>query len=246
MNEPALEHLETRLKETAAAFEYPPTPDIAAGVRRRLAAPKSGIQSARRWAVAAAIALLICLLAITAVPPARAALLKFLQIGAVRINLLPESQAPLSEPQPLSILNLGEPLTLDEAGAIITLRDPATPPLLGEPDAIYGQNLLYREPVISFLWFAAEDRPQILLTQIELPQFGLKWAAGEQILQTAVSGQPAVWIAGPHLFDLSEGRIDQSARMATNVLIWSAGDTTFRLEGDIPLAEARQIAESWP
>lgn len=249
MNDRSTERLEATLKEAAAAFQYPPTPDLARDVRPHFARPASRPQPAMRWAVAVAMALLLCLLVATAVPPVRAALLSVLQFGAIQINLLQEAETPATgsgaEMQMVSIADLGETISVEEAADLITLRDPTYPPALGLPDAIYGQNLLYREPVISFFWQATSERPQILLTQIGIPQFGVKWALAEQVLETTVSGQPAVWIEGPHLFDLVDTTIDQETTIATNVLIWSAGNITYRLEGDLTLPQARAIAESW-
>ena len=250
MNEPYLEQLEEQIRKTAAGFRYPPTPDIAGVVQGRLAKPRQGLRANRPWATAMATALVLCLLAtmlaVTAVPPARAALLRILQIGAVRINLFEETLPAAQEPPgPFSILDLGQEISLDEARELVAMPDPPFPPALGQPDAIYGQNLIYREPVVSYFWRPAEERPQILIMLIAIPQMGLKWAADEQYTATEVAGQPAAWIEGPHLFDLDQGRLDQTARVATNVLIWNDSEITYRLEGDLPLSQALQIAESW-
>jgi hypothetical protein len=251
MTEPSLERFEQAVGSIAAELPYPPTPDVAGAVRARLQVALPRPWRLRRWAVAALIALLLALLVAIAVPPVRAALLRVLRIGAMQINLvddpqqasLPDAAAPR---QPMSILDLGEEMNLAEAAAVVTLADPPFPPTLGEPDAIYGQNLLYREPVISFLWRARGERPQILLTHIGLPQFALKWAAGEQVTETDVRGRPAIWIAGPHRLDLASGAADHVTAIPTNVLIWDDGRITYRLEADLKLEEALQIAESWP
>ncbi len=249
MNERSVERFAEIVRDSAASFEYPPTPDVAGEVRGRLSPARAPRRPAMRWALVAILVLIIGLLVATAVPPVRAALLKILHIGAIQISLLEDPQASagmLAEQQALSITDLGEAMSLEEAGAHVTLRDPAYPPALGRPDAIYGQNLLYREPVISFFWRATRERPPITLTQIEIPNFAFKWVAGEQVLETEILGQPAVWIEGPHLLDLGSGQVDQVTRVATNVLIWNAGEATYRLEGEISLEEAREIAESWP
>jgi hypothetical protein len=250
MNETYPEHLEEQIREAAAAFPYPPTPDIAGAVHARLMPPQQAARGHRRLATAAVAALILCLLAamvaVTAVPQARAALLRILQIGAIQINLLEEPLPAAREPmQPISIADLGREINWEEARDLVTIPDPPFPPVLGRPAAIYGQNLLYREPVVTYFWPAEQERPQILTTLIALPQMGLKWAAGEQFSAAEVAGQPAAWIEGPHLFDLEQGRTDPSTRVATNVLIWSDGQITYRLEGDLSLAEALQIAESW-
>ena len=246
MNDSQTDLFAERLRDLAEEFPYPPTPDIAGAVRRPRGRTRPARRAAWRWAAALLLLCALALLLISAVPPARAALLRFLTIGAVRINLLEETPAaPAAPAQPVSILDVGRPLSLAEAGELITLRQPPYPPALGPADAIYGQNLLYREPVISFLWQPAAGRPQILLTQIAIPQFGAKWAAGDQLQETEINGRPAYWIEGPHLFNLDNAQIDQGRLIAANVLIWTAGGSTFRLESDLALAEARRIAESW-
>lgn len=251
MNKSSLEPFEQAVGSIAAQLPYPPTPNVAGAVRARLQMAQPQPWRLRRWAAAALIALLFALLVAIAVPPVRAALLRVLRIGAIKINLVDDPQqaslpVAAAERQPVSIIDLGEEMGLAEAAGVITLADPPFPPGLGEPDAIYGQNLLYREPVISFLWRARGERPQILLTQIGLPQFALKWATGEQVTETEVRGRPAIWIAGPHRLDLVSGAAEHVTAIESNVLIWDDGQMTFRLEADLTLEEVLQIAESWP
>jgi hypothetical protein len=245
MTQPSSEEFAAFVAETAAAFEYPATPNVAAQVRRHPPTPQ---RRALVWRSALAVILLTLCLGITlTVPTARAALVEFLQIGAVRIGLLPNDQvaAPLAL-QAVSILDLGEEVSLKTASEIISPRPPGFPPALGRPAVAFAQNVRAREPVITYVWPQTEERPQITLTLIELPQFGMKWAAGEQIITTEVLDQEAIWIEGPHRLDLRDGRPGGPEIVATNVLIWTMGNVTYRLEGDIPLLQARQIAESWP
>src|SRR5262245_24724647 len=100
MADPSLERLEASLREQAAAFEYPPTPDVAGAVRQRLAA-----ESRRpRWPTAqlawAMLTILFVLSLLLAVPQVRAGLLEFLQIGVVRI--FPVAPTPTPTPLPLT------------------------------------------------------------------------------------------------------------------------------------------------
>jgi hypothetical protein len=83
---------EARVRLLASAVRYPPTPDIAGEVSRRLRAgpPPSRARPGRLAAAVALVALLALTLA--AVPPVRAALLEALRIGAVRI--LPADPGP--------------------------------------------------------------------------------------------------------------------------------------------------------
>ena len=248
MNEFDVTELEKRVRQQAAEFAFPPTPDVAAGVRETLAEKRPAVRPSLRWASAVVVLILACLAVLAAVPPARAALLRMLRIGAMEINLQQEpllDAATVQEQQPVSIADLGEEISMEQAGELITLRDPSAPPPLGEPDFIYGQNLLYREPVVSFLWMATDERPQVLLTQIQVPSFGVKWAISEQAIETAVNGRTAFWIEGPHLFSLDDMSLERQRVINNNVLIWAEGDATFRLEGELTLEEALAIAQSW-
>ena len=119
------------LRRIAAAFPYPPTPPIAAAVTERLHAAR---RPARRPMLHLGAAALLALLALLAVPEARAALWAVLRIGAVRIlpptaspaPALPSSPTPtgsaaaatprLPTPTPvLSVLDLAGETTLAEA-----------------------------------------------------------------------------------------------------------------------------------
>jgi hypothetical protein len=94
MNEQeSVEQLEKWVAETAAAFPYPPAPDVApdvvATVRRRLAekqtAATTGYRPGRLRPAWVVVALLVACLALLAVPQVRAGLVSWLQIGAVRV-----------------------------------------------------------------------------------------------------------------------------------------------------------------
>lgn len=92
MSNLSFEQWETYVRETAGAFPYPPTPDIAGTMRQRLTT-ESRAPARPRWQLAWAVAIAIIVLAgLLAVPRVRAGLLEFLRIGAVRILL--------SEPTP--------------------------------------------------------------------------------------------------------------------------------------------------
>jgi hypothetical protein len=246
MNEAKPDYLEEKLIETADAFTYPPTPDIAGSVRARLLPPRPETRVNRRRLAVAVAVLVLSLLVVTAVPATRAALFRILHIGAVQINLLEEPLPAAGDALSLfSIPDLGRQTSIEEAAQVISLPEPVFPPELGRADAIYIQDFLDQIPVVSFFWQAAPERPQLLITLIAVPQMGMKWAAGEQFTPVDVSGQPGAWIEGPHLFDLGAARYDPAARAATNVLLWSRNDITYRLEGDLSQDEALRIAESW-
>jgi hypothetical protein len=101
---------------------------------------------------------------------------------------------------------------------------------------------------VTLVWFRPEepDRVWFSLTQIPLSEFefALKWAREEDVTEFYLKGQRAVWIKGPHRIQLVNPEIASTSRMASNVLIWTAEEMTYRIEGNIELNEATSIAES--
>src|SRR5512143_172158 len=98
MNASNAERLEHDLREAGRFLPYPPTPQLAARVMRLMSGRAVRRRLSPRWAWAVA-SLVVLLGALMLVPPARAAILDFIQIGVVRIfrgpNPPPE-QAPTS------------------------------------------------------------------------------------------------------------------------------------------------------
>jgi hypothetical protein len=156
------------LQEVAASFRYPPTPDVAGALGRH-----SRLQAATRarslrpvWAT---LLLLLLLAALLAVPSVRAAVLDFLQIGAIRI--FPNETAVTPAETGAGIMGSVTPVSptrsedtkttqgtpnatrtlLDLAGATsweaaqasarFHLRLPTYPATLGPPDEVYEQQL---------------------------------------------------------------------------------------------------------
>src|SRR6185503_5551266 len=92
------------LQNIARNFSYPPTPDIASAVAKRLAIkpePKPLISPPWRL-VWAALVVLFILAGLLAVPQVRAAVVEFLQIGAIRIFLT--EPTPTATPLPATPL----------------------------------------------------------------------------------------------------------------------------------------------
>src|SRR5512143_310245 len=96
MNASNAERLEHDLREAGRFLPYPPTPELAAQVMRLISRRAVRRRFSPRWAWALA-SLLVLLGALMLVPPARAAILDFIQIGVVRIFRGPNpppAQAP--------------------------------------------------------------------------------------------------------------------------------------------------------
>jgi hypothetical protein len=249
-----------RLKEVASAFTYPPTPDVAAEVRRRLAGravhPPPAVMlwhPRMRWAWLVA-AVLLALAGLILVPQVRAAVRDFLQIGAVRIfeQPLPEQPAAAgtptlaSEPAPAreTLLALAAETTLAGAQADVdfALLLPTHPADLGRPDQVFVQPVPGGQAVIM-IWLEPHSPGDVKLAlyQIRAPAYAGKYPA--TMHETAVNGHRAVWLEGGHLLHLA-GMVQAPLVVEGNVLVWSAGDVTYRLESALPPVEAVRIAES--
>jgi len=235
--------LELALRQLGGMVEFPPEPDLAAGVRRRL-----GEAPSRRWAPRrlVAVALAVVVLAVgaaMAVPSARTAVLEWLGIKGVkvtRVDKLPETSL-------LSDQGLGEPVALAEARR----RAPGLvePHLknLGAPDQVYFSADVPGGQV-TFLW-GTKDHARLLMTQSPGEVFAEKTLGPRTDAEGAdVDGRPGVWFSGDvHYFVYRDrrGRIrEETARLARNTLLWEHGDLTVRLEGELTKSAALEIARS--
>lgn len=255
MDNSAKEAWELRLQETAAGFVYPPTPDIAGQVKSLLGAPPAQVSKEPLWAyrpvrlAAGTLAVLILLLALTlAIPPVRAAVLEFLQIGAIGIFV--DDETPTTEPGP-PVIELAGVTTLAQASNEVdfAIRLPTYPADLGAPDQVYLQQLAEADggdQVVILVWLDPSQPAETLLSlyQIDLPFYGIKQASTNILRETRVAGEPAFWVEGPHQIQLAGGDYQDWFFVAGNVLIWTEGQMTYRLESGLSLEEALRIAES--
>jgi hypothetical protein len=239
---------ERRLSEIAAGLVYPPTPDLA----RRFALSTGTSEPAtlaaapkRVWAFAA---ILLALLAagVLAVPQARASLVEFLRFGAIRLILGGPTPTPSPTPvagraTPTAIVLSGR-TSLDEAKAEarFPILLPSHPADLGPPDEVYLQE--FEGQVVLTLWRNPDGTARLALYHLTEQDFAVK--AVQVIQTTVVDGTPALWARGPHFVRLQDSTFGQLELVAGDVLIWTAGGVTYRLESDLPLVEAVRIAES--
>jgi hypothetical protein len=180
--------------------------------------------------------------AVMAVPSARTAILRFFHIGAVTVERV-ETLPPARE-RPLTA-GLGRPATLAEAARIAGFRM-LLPPLEEPPRRVYVrsgvQSALLDDP----------DAGSVLLTEIR-GRGQLDWAKKfstprTRIEQVTVGGAFGMWLQGaPHVVTFTDrsGRVQQfTTRLAGNVLVWTRGDLTLRLEGKLTKRRALELARS--
>jgi hypothetical protein len=253
---------EEGLRRAAAAFPYPPTPDLAAAVSRRLAAQRRprpaawGILGSRlAWAV---IVLALVAGLLLSVPQVRAALAEFFQIGAIRIfpadptAAVQGTPAITATPRPTMPALTGE-TTPERAAAALgaPLNLPEYPEGLGAPDRVYLQYVGGPQAILVWDEPGRPEEVRLALHALRLEEgaLGGKFQVRE-VEETAVAGRPAYWVVGEHMLEYRDaaGRtLFRPARLvAGNVLIWEAEGITYRLETSLPLEEAVRIAESIP
>jgi len=185
----------------------------------------------RRW-VWAAVGSLVILVAL--IPGTRQAVADLFQEAGVRIGFVQQTPSDLGRD-----LRLGDPMTLSEAASLVEF-ELGFPELLGPPEETY-----FDADTISMVW----EGP-ILLTQRAIStSFGEKLIAPDtSVTDVQLAGGPALWIEGAeHSFtylDEQGNRIEESARLAGNTLLWQRGGVDHRLELADGLDRALAIAES--
>ena len=263
MNELERELFEKQLTSIALGLEYPRTPDIAEAVTTRLRASTRPRVLSKRLAWSLTL-ILILVSSLMLIPPARAAIIEFIQIGIVRIfppaveptpeapgAATPESIPPLTATPASSdlipILNqIAGETTLAEAQKLVDYEVliPTYPLELGRPDRIYVQDA---EGAMTILVWLDDQNPNKILMSLHFIPAG-SWAIDKgyplEILETSVNGQRAVWGEGPYPLRMYNGDLQFTRLIEGHVLIWAADDITYRLETDLPFAEAIKVAES--
>jgi hypothetical protein len=241
---------ETWLAKQASATRYPPTPNIVLTVGARLAP-----RPLRAWTYALALILALALAA-WSIPPVRAQVLRWLQIGGVTLLLADETPSPAPPATSPPTATLSAPLnsrnnlppngevTLEQARERFAYPI-AYPPGAGAPQHIYLQDL-GSGPFVILLWVdPLEARTATLALFILAPETQMTKGPLPAIVETTVNGQPAIWTDG--LYRVAFGPHHESVYFVNDhALIWERDGLTYRLETGGTLAEAVAIAESIP
>lgn len=241
------------LREIVSEFNYPPTPDIAAAVEKRLIA-KSSWQLPRWQPVWILLGLLLAGALLMAVPQVRAAVLEVLRAGGITIFVgepTPPADVPATERPPatpaadtseMHFLVAVTPVALGTAHAALSqpngLLSEST--VAGAPDEVYVDRQEDAEVAI-FVW-RGDDGRRYTLYAIVAVDFAYKQA--EAVATATVGDAEAFWVEGPHGFALRRGDMWDWEMTSGAVLIWTEGALTYRLEGATTREEAQQFAES--
>jgi hypothetical protein len=253
---------EAQVRAIAARMQYPRTPDIAGSIRARLHSPKQPrlLSKAAVWSLTI---LLVLITSLMLIPPARAAIIEFIQIGVVRIfraeptpvglpnQTLPEipvTATPSATQQPLIPLlqDLVGETTLEKAQKRVKypLLLPSYPSDLGKPDYVFVQDADGAMAIL--VWLDPQNPDQVLMSLHFIPagSWAIKKMELTDIEPTSVDGQRAIWTTGPYPIKLQNGDVQYMRMISGHVLIWENENVTYRLETDLKLDEAVKIAES--
>ena len=243
-----MNELERALVALGRELHVPDAPDAVPAVLSRLEHRGRGAAwrpGRRRFALAIAIAALALVAAALAVPDARSALFRFFSIGGERIELVDELPEVARDPLELE-LTLGERISPAEARRVagFDLRE-----LEERPDRVYlGER--------GTVWFSYGEPENVRLLVAQTPllhvdeELILKKLAGPgtDVEPVLIDGARGFFISGKWhivmLLDEFGDPVEESLRLARNVLVWERDGVATRLEGDFSKEQALEIASS--
>lgn len=229
---------------------FPPTPATASEVVERLRAgrvagsrppfPAMALWSRRRVLVLVAVGILAVL---------ALAFAARLVIGAAEIRVRP-GETPAGPP--LGPAELGRQVPLGDIGGAVgfEVRLPAGP---GPDEAYVFTTGPFEDEILLLAWDAGAPYPSLpgtpwglILTQVEGDDRTLVKDVGrvEDTTVVEVAGRRAFWIDVPHALLVITDEGVATFRVDGNVLIWTEGGITYRLESTLDRPAAIALAES--
>lgn len=216
---------EQHIQHIAQNLPYPPTPPLRKGVARRQPAYRL------RYAV---VALLIMGFSGLLIPDIRAAIVDFLNIGAVTIYL----DGTNAEGDPLDLGQVSGETTLAAAQRDVDFTLLAFP---DDPaDRVFVQNDL-----VIFVWITGNEIEKALYQTADESWQIVKTV--DTIVETHVRDYAAYWVSVPHPVEFyydDEIQREWTQLVTGKVLGWAQDGITYRLETDLSLDDARALAES--
>ena len=224
--------LEQALLTLGQELEFPAEPDLATAVGARLRGRP------RRVQLLVALTVVIVAFGIAlAVPQARSAILDFFHIGAASVERV--DTLPAAQERPLAA-GLGPPLSRSDAELRAHLRV-RLPDLEGPPPTRF-----YAQPGLIATLLRYRDRP-VLLAEMRNDQTALakKFVSPETRVEPVEIGRFGIWLeGGRHVliwqFGVAAARSIET-RLAGNVLLWTDGTTTYRLEAQLTRAQMVEL-----
>ncbi|MEW6084105.1 MAG: DUF4367 domain-containing protein [Chloroflexota bacterium] len=254
---------ENRLRTIANQMNYPRTPDIAGRAMSTIHPMMKPRFISKGWAWSLTL-IVVLFFSLMLIPPARAAIVEFIQIGIVRIfprspeappTAMPEPNSPVTATPSLEsstllvdLTRLAGERTLAQAQSLVassySILLPSYPPVLGEPDHVFVQDADGSMTIL--VWLDPNDPEKVLLSLHIIPEgsWAIRKTEPVTIQESSVNGQRAVWAVGPYPLRYTNGDLDFTRLIDGYVLIWTDGEITYRLETALPMEEAIKIAES--
>jgi hypothetical protein len=235
--------IEVALRDLGAHLDVPEPPDVTAAVVARLDEPAPRGHSRLLRAAAVVLAVLIALgVLITVSPPVRAGVLNLLRFAGIEFG----SESAPAGPLPTTSVPLPGERSVDLATAQRMSRFPVSlPPALGRPERVL---VIDGEPprIVSLLYRGGTVRLDEFDGTLDYALYK-KFAGAGGVEWATVNGEPAIWVDRPHevvYIDRNGVHHNESARLSGKTLIWQVGDVTMRLEGDLTVLQALEIANS--
>jgi hypothetical protein len=229
------DHFTSAVMDRVAALP-PLTPSVNAWTRawRQAGHRVASTVGTRRRRMALVVAAVV--LALLAAPPVRAVVADWFGFGGVLVEKGDVGGGVAPPPK------VAKGSSVAEAAAAVDFTV-WVPEELGVPDGVEASP---DGRMVSMSWSSAEDGV------IRLDQFGARFdfsvlKTSPSVFYAAVGGTDALWFEEPHevvLLEPDGSRRTESARLAGHTLIWLEDLTTLRLEGDLSLQRAVEIAES--
>jgi hypothetical protein len=244
-----MSELEQRLVAAAPHYPFPETPSLAAAARARLPERRRG--SRARLAAAFAVALAVVGgVVLAASPGARSGILDLLdRVPGIHI----ERRISLPDVGYTQTPSYGIEMGLDEAEQRFG-RPLRLPSRVGEPEHVYWLQFPPGD-MITAIYGGDDRRAELVFSQWKTagPDLFHKVLLGNSEADAVqVDGASGIWIhGGEHLvWFIAPGDSDRGVGshwgvdgwLAGNVLAWRVGDVVYRLEADVPLDRALEIA----
>ncbi|HET6755086.1 MAG TPA: hypothetical protein VFH23_14190 [Jiangellaceae bacterium] len=259
--------LEAEFRELAQKLDVPARPDYATRVRERLESgsgatrptlwrPPFGFTGPLGRLATATIVLVLAMVIVLSVPATRAAVADLFGFAGVNVRTAP-SAAPSPRNTVDTALDLGEPVTIDEARQRVSF--PVSLPVVPGLDApdVYVTDEPGLESV-SLVYGPTTGFPATAATHVGLlvgeyagtatPYFDKLIEAGEPVTQVTVDGRwPGIYFTDPHqiLVRGPDGLVHEDRpRLAAPTLVWVREGVTYRLEGALDMTNALAVAAS--
>lgn len=215
-----------------AADVPPPSDDLAFAVLQRVATapPRRSWWTRQRRVVALVVAAVA--LALLATPPVRAAVADWFGFGGVRVE---RGGSPSESAAPPTGVTGDDPVSSVEFQVY-------APTELGEPD---GVEVSEDARIVSMSW--TTDDGVVRLDQFDGRLDYTMAKQADDVTFVMVGGGDGIWFDDAHeVWVLGDdgSSATHPPRLAGHTLIWTNGATTLRLEGDLDLGRAIEIAES--